>query len=168
MRRAGIALGSNLGDKINLVRLARAELSGLRVPDSTFLCSPLYETDPVGCPAGSDNYLNAVVELAWEGDAETLLERCQEIETLGGRVRSGVRCEPRTVDVDLLYLGDLVINTPRLVLPHPRAHLRRFVLRPLADICPNLRLPGCEFSVIEQLSRLETDEPEPRLVLEQW
>ncbi|MEG0024348.1 MAG: 2-amino-4-hydroxy-6-hydroxymethyldihydropteridine diphosphokinase [Akkermansia sp.] len=168
MKRAGIALGSNMGAKLNMMRAARDYFLEMHLQDDEFLQSCLYMTEPVGCPAGSDCYVNAVLELTWAGTAEDLLVHCQSIERDLGRVRSHVRCEPRTADVDILYLGDLVVNTPRLTLPHPRAHLRKFVLRPLLDIRPELILPGQTCSVAQLLQNLQTNEPEPVLLSEQW
>ncbi len=169
MNRAGIALGSNLGDKSKLIEQARDYLKKMSLSDEPFLQSALYATAPQGCPSGSDDYLNAVVEFTWAGTVEDLLVHCQGVERALGRVRSGVRCEPRTADVDIIYCGDIVINTPpRLILPHPRAHLRKFVLKPLSDIRPELILPGQVKSVATLLADLETDEPEPICVSTNW
>ena len=133
MKRAGIALGSNLGDKNSLMVQARDHLLQMSLSDDPFLQSSLYATSPQGCPHGADDYLNAVVEFTWPGTVEELLVHCQGIERALGRIRSGIRCEPRTADVDIIYVGDMVVNDPpRLILPHPRAHLRKFVLKPLS------------------------------------
>ena len=84
-------------------------------------------------------------------------------------MRSGIRCEPRTADVDIIYVGGLVINDPpRLILPHPRAHLRKFVLKPLSDIRPDLVLPLQKKTVSRLLAELVTEEAEPLPVAEQW
>ena len=83
----------------------------------------------------------------------------QGIERALGRIRSGIRCEPRTADVDIIYVGDMVVNDPpRLILPHPRAHLRKFVLKPLSDIRPELILPRQHKTVACLLAELDTDE----------
>ncbi len=169
MKRAGIALGSNLGDKNSLMIQARDYLRRMNLEGEPFYQSALYATSPQGCPHGSDDYLNAVVEISWVGTVENLLVHCQDIERSLGRVRSGVRCEPRTADVDIIYVDDMVINNPpRLLIPHPRAHRRKFVLKPLADIKPDLVLPGQVKTVAELLSELDTDEEEPILVSENW
>lgn len=168
MRRAGIALGSNMGAKVKSVQAARDFFREMNPQETPFLQSCLYATEPVGCPEGSENYANAVLEFTWVGTAEELLAHCQTIESDLGRIRSHVRGEPRTVDVDILYLGDLRIETPHLIIPHPRAHMRKFVLKPLSDIRPDLVLPGQVKSVAELRDALETDEPEPVLMEENW
>ena len=168
MNRAGIALGSNMGAKLNMIRAARDYFLEMHLQEDEFLQSRLYMTDPVGCPPGSDCYVNAVLELTWAGTSEDLLVHCQLIERELGRVRSHVRSEPRTADVDILYLGDMVVNTANLILPHPRAHLRKFVLKPLSDIRPALVLPGQMLTVAELLQDLDTEEPEPLLLSEEW
>lgn len=169
MKRAGIALGSNLGDKNSLMVQARDHLLQMSLSDDPFLQSSLYATSPQGCPHGADDYLNAVVEFTWPGTVEELLVHCQGIERVLGRIRSGIRCEPRTADVDIIYVGDMVVNDPpRLILPHPRAHLRKFVLKPLSDIRPDLILPRQHKTVACLLAELDTDEADPLLVSERW
>ncbi len=162
-------MGSNLGDKNSLMIQARDYLRRMNLEDEPFYQSALYATSPQGCPHGSDDYLNAVVEITWPGTVEDLLVHCQEIERSLGRVRSGVRCEPRTADVDIIYVNDMVINNPpRLILPHPRAHRRKFVLKPLADIRPDLILPGQTKTVAQLLADLDTDEEDPVTVAQNW
>ena len=169
MKRAGIALGSNMGDKNSLMVQARDHLLKMSLSDDPFLQSSLYATSPQGCPHGADDYLNAVVEFTWPGTVEELLVHCQGIERALGRVRSGIRCEPRTADVDIIYVGGRVINDPpRLILPHPRAHLRKFVLKPLSDIRPDLVLPLQKKTVSRLLAELETEETDPLPVAEKW
>ena len=136
---AYIGLGANLGDAQatlhdawqRLGALADSELQG---------CSPLYRTAPVD--ATGPDYLNAVVQLDTSLAPHALLAALQGIEHSHGRQRS-VRNAPRTLDLDLLLYGDECINTPDLVVPHPRLHQRAFVLRPLADLAPDLDVPGC-------------------------
>src|SRR4030095_11065754 len=98
------------------------------------LSSALYETEPVGCEPAAEKFLNAVVEFDYEGGPTRLLERLFKIEETLGRKRNHRRNLSRTIDLDLLYYGDEQIKDERLQLPHPRLHLREFVLRPLADI----------------------------------
>lgn len=157
-----------MGAKLNMMRAARDYFLEMHLLEDEFLQSRLYMTEPVGCPPGSDCYVNAVLEFTWASTSEDLLVHCQQIERDLGRVRSHVRCEPRTADVDILYLGDMVVNAPNLILPHPRAHLRKFVLRPLSDIRPELVLPGQSLSVEELLKGLDTPEPDPVILAEQW
>ena len=137
MRRAFLGLGSNLGDRRAHLRTAVAGL-----PDVVAV-SPVYETDPVGGPAGQPPYLNLVVELATERSPRELLELARRLESAAGRVRAE-RFGPRTLDVDVLLVGDLVVDEPDLVVPHPRMHERRFVLAPLADLAPELVPEGWE------------------------
>ena len=129
--RAFLGLGSNLGDRwANL----RAAVAGL--PD-VIAVSGVYETDPVGGPPGQDPYLNAVVELDTELSPRRLLELAWRLEDESGRVR-GERWGPRPLDVDVLMVGDLVVDEPELTVPHPRLRERSFGLVPLADIAPDL------------------------------
>ncbi len=98
--------------------------------------SPVYETDPVGGPE-QDAYYNIVVELATERSPRQLLELCRELEQAAGRVRR-IRWGPRTLDVDVLLVGDQVVNTEDLTVPHPRMTQRNFVMAPLLDLAPEL------------------------------
>ena len=106
------------------------------------LSSAVYETEPVGCEPGAGKFLNAVVEFEYDGDPARLLEQLIQIEEALGRKRDHPQNVSRIIDVDLLYCGEQRINDERLQLPHPRLHLREFVLRPLADIRPDLVLPA--------------------------
>ena len=137
VRRAFIGLGSNLGDPLAALRQAVAQLE--EGGDITAV-SPLYETEPVGGPQDQGAFLNVVVELATSDSPRQLLTRCQALEEAAHRVRS-VRFGPRTLDADVLLVGDLVVDEPDLVVPHPRMWERRFVLAPLADLAPDL-VPG--------------------------
>jgi 2-amino-4-hydroxy-6-hydroxymethyldihydropteridine diphosphokinase len=130
-RRAFLSLGSNLGDRWAHLREAVAGL-----PDVVAV-SPVYETEPVGGPAGQGPFLNAVVELDTELSPRDLLEVARRLEAAAGR-RRVEHHGPRTLDVDVLLVGDVVVDEPDLVVPHPRMHERRFVLRPLADLAPDL------------------------------
>ena len=125
--RAYLGLGSNLGDRRAQLRAAVAAL-----PDVTAV-SPVYETEPVGGPPGQDPYLNVVVALDTERSPRELLELGRQLEEAAGRVRT-VPGGPRSLDVDVLLVGDLTVREPDLVVPHPRMWERRFVLAPLADL----------------------------------
>ena len=140
--RTAVALGSNLGDRLENLRAARTAILGLSNVKPPILSSAIYETEPVDCEPGADKFLNAVVEFDYEGDPTTLLEPLVRIEEALGRKRDHPRNVSRTIDIDLLYCGDRKIYDERLQLPHPRMHLRKFVLQPLADIQPGLILPG--------------------------
>lgn len=129
--RAFVALGSNLGDRWAQLR---AGVAGL--PDVVAV-SGVYETDPVGGPAGQAPYLNAVVELRTGLGARELLEVGRRLEEAAGRARAE-RWGPRTLDVDVLVVGDLTVDEADLVVPHPRMWERPFVLIPLHDLAPDL------------------------------
>lgn len=130
MTRAFLSLGSNLGDRLDHLQTAVSSM-----PDVVAV-SPVYETDPVGGP-DQGAYLNIVVELDTHLGARDLLGLCQQLETAAARVRE-VRWGPRTLDVDVLLVGDEVVDEPDLQVPHPRMRDRRFVLAPLRDIAPDL------------------------------
>ncbi len=152
--RAGIALGSNLGDRLRNLRQARdriCALDGTRRPISQ---SSVYETAAVGCEPGAENFYNAVIELDFAGTAQAFLDSLQMIERSLGRKRNYARNVSRTIDLDLLYFAEEERAGPELQLPHPRMREREFVLRPLADLAPDLRLPGETASVRELLAQL--------------
>ena len=157
--RTGIALGSNLGDRIHHLRLAVRALKDLHTPGEPFLSSPVYQTQPRFCPPGSPEFLNAVVEMAWSGTPEDLHRETLAIESALGRAPSGPRNAARVIDIDLLYMGDLTVHTATLELPHPRIAQRRFVLDPLSDIRPDLALPGSGRTVSRLLAEFVSDEP---------
>ena len=133
--RAFLGLGSNLGDRWGYLRAAVAAL-----PDVVAV-SPVYETEPVGGPGGQGPYLNLVVELDTDLAPRSLLDLAGSLEEAAGRVRAE-RWGPRTLDVDVLLVGDLTVDEPDLVVPHPRMWERAFVLAPLADLAPELVPPG--------------------------
>lgn len=140
--RAGIALGSNLGDRLHFLREARRFLFALHEDSAPFLCSKIYETEPVDCPENSPRFLNAAIELATPLTPLDLLARLQDIELQLGRPADHAFHGPRTLDLDLLYCDNLQLSLDALTLPHPKIAERLFVLRPLNDICPNRILPG--------------------------
>jgi len=128
--------------------------------DSPLEKSRLFETTPVDCPPGSPNFLNAVVGLVpRSGETpESLLGKLRALEMEFGRVPKKVLNEPRPLDLDLIAFGNEIRATGELTLPHPRAHLRRFVLQPLAEIAPDLILPGQRATVAELLRQLTSGE----------
>lgn len=162
-RLAFVALGSNLGDSVRILREAMSRLQ--QVSDAPILKSSLWRTDPVDCPPGSPPFVNAVVGiLPGAGQTpEILLARLQALEAEFGRQPKKVLNEPRPLDLDLIAFGSETRNTPELILPHPRAHQRRFVLEPLGEIAPDLVLPGQSESVAELLQALDTSEELVRL-----
>ena len=153
--RTAVALGSNLGDRLENLRAARKAILGVSNVKPPILSSAIYETDPVDCEPGADKFFNAVVEFEYEGDPTRLLEPLVRIEEALGRKPDHPKNASRTIDIDLLYCGDRQIHHERLQLPHPRMHLRKFVLQPLADIQPDLVLPGQTKTVKELLQELD-------------
>ena len=151
---AYVALGSNVGRPLQTLFLATARLQELS--DQLLRRSSLHETQPVDCPPGSPRFINAVVGLVPRtGETpESLLKKLQLIEQEFGRQPKQVQNEPRHLDLDLIAFGAETRNTPELILPHPRAHLRRFVLLPLADVAPDLILPGQTETVQALLRRV--------------
>ena len=132
--RAFLGLGSNLGDRERYLREAVEALVGV------VAVSPVYETEPVGGPAGQSPYLNLVVELDTDLSPRELLGVSHRLEAVAGRARSE-RWGPRTLDVDVLWVDGVTVDEPDLQVPHPRMWERRFVLAPLADLAPDL-VPG--------------------------
>lgn len=139
--RVFIGLGSNLADPRAQLRRALDELAAL--PDSSLdATSSLYLSRPMG-PQDQPDYINAVASLATGLEPEALLDALQAIEAAHRRVRSGERWGPRTLDLDVLLYGGQILETPRLTVPHPGLPERAFVLYPLAEIAPDLTVPGC-------------------------
>lgn len=155
-RLAYIALGSNLGNSRQIILKATERLR--EFSDRPLLKSSLSETAPVDCPPGSPNFVNAVVALAPRPDEtpETLLTKLQVLEKEFGRQPKKVLNEPRPLDLDLVAFGSETRATPELTLPHPRAHLRRFVLGPLSEIASDLIMPGQTKTVAQLLASLPT------------
>lgn len=154
---AFIALGSNLGDSREVIRRAMERLQGLS--DELLLKSSLWETTPVNCPAGSPMFVNAVAGLRPRpGETpESLIEKLQSLEKEFSRQPKKVQNEARALDLDLIAFGKETRSTERLILPHPRAHERRFVLQPLNEIAPDLILPDQTKTVEQLLAELPPD-----------
>src|SRR3990167_627019 len=150
--KAGIALGSNLGESKRVLAQAIEELKKIHTgAASSFLVSSFHETDPVDCPPHSPRFLNAVVQLETELSPNALIKILQRIELDSGRPALHSLNAPRTLDLDLLYCDTITLSTPQLILPHPRMFERLFVLAPLAEIAPELILPGKNQTVFEHL-----------------
>jgi len=154
METACIALGSNLGNREENLRLAveRIEaLDGVRLVAT----SDFFSTEPVDSPPGSPDFLNAAVVVETVLPADDLLRALLDIERQLGRRRTDiVPNAPRPIDLDLLLYGNSIIRTPTLTVPHPRMHTRLFVLEPLTQIAPNLRHPELNRSVHEFFEEL--------------
>lgn len=155
--RAYVGLGSNLGDRAAHLLLGLSALS--RLPKTHLLrLSPVYETDPVGPP--QPPYLNMVAELETELSPKGLLAEMLRVEKALGRERRE-RWGPRTLDLDLLLYGDLVLEEAGLSVPHPRLHERAFVLVPLLDLLPEGRHPLLAQSFAELLASLDASSVRP-------
>lgn len=161
--RAFIGIGSNLGDRAAHLRDATQRVSGL--PATRLMRqSSIYETEPVGDVSGP--FLNSVVEIETDLAADALMRRLLAIERAMGRKRTGGRrrtsargpYRPRVIDLDLLFFDNEVIDEPRLQVPHPRLHERRFVLAPMAELAPTLIHPLRNVSISELLARLRAPE----------
>jgi len=152
--RAGVALGTNLGDRLANFRRARREIENIPKVSGPFLESAIYETEPVGCEPGASKFLNAVIEFEYAGSPQELLNQLGTVERLLGRPAEHAKNSSRPIDLDLLYFGDSRIAAPGLRLPHPRMLERRFVVGPLADIRPDLVLPNQTEPIHALLARL--------------
>jgi 2-amino-4-hydroxy-6-hydroxymethyldihydropteridine diphosphokinase len=165
--RTAVALGSNIGDRLETLRAARKAILDLANVKAPILSSAVYETEPVGCEPGAGKFLNAVVEFEYSDEPARLLEQLIETEGALGRKRDHPPNVSRTIDIDLLYCGDQRIDDERLQLPHLRLYLREFVLRPLADFRPDLLLPGHKKTIRELLAEVEQSGDVIRFA-EQW
>lgn len=157
-----VSLGSNLaseaGSPVEVISLAAAEVALLSVCPP--LLSTFYYTDPVDCATGTLPFINAV-EIVYPKPGTTasqLLQELHGIENVFGRKRGRFANESRSLDLDLICFGNLQVNKPKLKLPHPKAHQRRFVLQPITDLVPGLVLPGQAVTVQELLGKLTTEQ----------
>lgn len=160
---AFVALGSNLGDSRTLLLAAMDRIESFSA--APLRRSSLWQSTPVDCPLGSPLFVNAVAGLTpLLGETpESLLAKLQTLESEFGRQPKQVLNEARPLDLDLVAFGNERRNSPPLILPHPRAHLRRFVLQPLNEIAPELVLPGRTVSVAVLLAGLHSAEILSRL-----
>ncbi len=139
MRTGYLGLGSNIGDREGELRAALRALleNGIEID----AVSSTYETEPIGGIVNQPDFLNAAVRICTELEPEELLDLCKEIEASRGRSFESPKHSPRPLDLDLLLLGSLELHTERLQLPHPEVSSRRFVLAPLLELDPGLKLP---------------------------
>ena len=144
-----LSLGSNLGDRLDCLTQAARQLQS--DGNKILSCSSVYVTEPVEMQQQPD-FLNLVLGMETVLPPPLLLQRVQSIENQLGRERVE-RFGPRTIDLDILFYGDEIIRTPCLEIPHPRLHLRRFVLLPLREIAPSHRHPQLSLTVEELLER---------------
>lgn len=141
IRRAVIAVGSNLGERLASLQGAVDALAD--TPDVWVTdVSPIYETDPINCPPGSEKFLNAVILIDTTMSSARLMDRALAIEDAFERTRDEGPNAPRTLDVDVISVGDRISNDSFVTLPHPRAAERAFVLQPWLDVDPEASIPG--------------------------
>lgn len=162
------SLGSNVGDRLHYLREAKQRV--LEWEDTAWTAqSPVYETEPVGVKEQyrDQAYLNSVLVIETEATAELWLHRLQQIEKQLGRSRSDDRYAPRTLDIDILYAGEAMIDSGGLQVPHPRWTQRRFVVQPLVDVRPDKVIPGTGIPVHQVLEELAEDKA-VRLFAEEW
>ena len=157
-RLSYVALGSNLGDSWKTILDALARLQNFSA--EPILKSSLWQTTPVDCPPDSPKFVNAIAGLVPRNEEtpESLLKKLRELEKEFGRQPKKGLNEPRPLDLDLIAFGNEVRNSPELILPHPHAHQRRFVLQPLSELAPDLVLPGQTKTVSQLLAELPADE----------
>lgn len=165
--KVGLALGSNLGDRLQQLQLAKAYLLSLS-PEQWHRASPLYETEPLGCPPNSPKFLNAVLQIEFTGAPRTLLKKTQAYEDAHGRDRDLPRNAARPIDIDILYFGEQEVLEEDFVVPHPRLAERRFVLLPLSTIEPEMIVKGTGKTVKMLLRELPEWEGEVRFVQHDW
>jgi len=160
----GLGLGSNQGDRIANLAAAKARI--LAIPGIQPLAqSGLYETEPVGVKPEYQHlkFINAVLVVLSDVPLMALHQRLLDIEAEIGRRRTGDKFAPRPLDIDILFAGSLVVDSPDLKLPHPQCLKRRFVLEPLAEVCPDLVLATTNLTVRDLLDGLSGAEPVVRL-----
>lgn len=151
MHTTYIGFGSNIGNRLSFIRNALHVLSqtdGITIKK----ISSLYETEPVG-NENQDKFLNGVVAIETKFSPQTLLTTLKNIETKTGR-QHRKRWGPREIDLDVLIYGEMCLQTPELIIPHPEMHNRRFVLTPLAEIAPSLVHPVLNVRIIDMLNSL--------------
>jgi len=164
--KVGLGLGSNVGDRLRHLQLAKQFL--LNLSAARHHASPVYETMPVNCPPDSPAFLNAVVEIDFTGTPQTLLNQTLAYEAAHGRDRIAGVNAPRTIDIDILYFGDQKVCEDGLIIPHPRLAERRFVLVPLVTICPDMIVKGTGQTVQSLLRELPERGEEVKLVQQDW
>jgi 2-amino-4-hydroxy-6-hydroxymethyldihydropteridine diphosphokinase len=164
--KAGVSIGSNLGNRLENLSQACDLLCELS-SDGKVVAASIYETEPVGCVLGTPAFLNTVAEIETSLAPPQLLEQFQQFEEALGRPKEHGHNTPRVIDLDLLYCGDMVMKEPALTLPHPRLHERRFVLQPLAEIRPDLVIPGLGKTAAQLLAALGESQP-VKLIAKGW
>jgi 2-amino-4-hydroxy-6-hydroxymethyldihydropteridine diphosphokinase len=156
-------LGSNLGDRLENIQTAVNLLHLTPIAKA-----PIFESAPVDCAPGDPGFYNTVIIVSFEGPPEELLACTQAVEKEMGRPLERLPNSPRPIDLDLLYFGQSAFVSAYLTLPHPRIFERRFVLEPLAQLRPDLILPGCSKTLADELIDLQSSEPKLQLVTKEW
>ncbi len=152
MNRAFLGIGSNLGNRIHYCKNAIDEICSFA---KVLQASSLYETEPVG-KEDQPAFINCVVEIETDLSSQDLLKQLNTVELKLGRVRDE-KWGPRTIDLDIIFYDKEVINNENLVIPHPRAHQRRFVLEPLCEIAPKFIHPKFNISALDLLNKINDD-----------
>ena len=153
MSKVFIGVGSNLGERETHIQRAKDCLGSVR--GVRFLaCSKIHETEPLGGPSGQGKYLNTVWQIETDLGPKKLMEHLMQIEQQLGRVREE-KNGPRTIDLDLLFYEQEIIDRPGMVIPHPRAHERLFVLEPMAELDPDFRHPALKKTIKELLKAIK-------------
>jgi 2-amino-4-hydroxy-6-hydroxymethyldihydropteridine diphosphokinase len=165
--KVGLGLGSNQGDRLRHLQQAKNYLLSLSA-QAWHRASPLYETEPVGCPPGAPPFYNAVLEIEFAGAPRTLLKKTQAYETAHGRDRNLPKNAARSIDIDILYFGGKELRDKDLVIPHPRIAERRFVLVPLSTLQPEMIVKGTGKTVRMLLRELPAAEGQVRFVQQEW
>ena len=164
----GLSIGANLGDRLKQMTEAKKmilDLPGIRQVAQ----SPVYETEPVEVPPEFQHlpFLNAILIIETLLSSHQIMNMLRFIEQKVGRVPDPVPNAPRHADIDIIYAGDLQINDEQIIIPHPRWSIRRFVLQPLSDVRPDLRIPGQNGTVSEVLTSL-SDEAQVTWFAKNW
>jgi len=168
MPHYGIILGSNVGDRQAYLKRA-LDLMTERLTDGfPVRLGAIFETSPVDCPDGSGAFYNAYVEIQSSDDPLVTLQKLRAIEAELDRPNHHGRNAPRTIDLDIIYADDIVMNHPDLVIPHPRALERKFVLQLLASGNPSLVLPGQTETALELFEALPDDGSQVTEVRDDW
>lgn len=164
----GIAFGSNLGNRLSNLRQAkRLLLNHCSNPEEASF-SPVYETEPVDCPANNNSFFNAAANFPLSMPPQEVLSLCMRIEQAFERPVEREKNAPRTIDLDIIYAGPLKQNTKDLTIPHPKIYERRFVLEPLSTIMPSLVLPNQNKTILEHLTDIESSELPLKRITNNW
>ncbi len=165
--KVGLALGSNLGDRLVNLQRARDFLVGL-AQENCYRQAPLYESAPVDCPTGSPAFYNSTIEIEFTGTPQGLLKKTQAYEVAHGRDRTLPVNSPREIDIDILYFGEQEVREKNLVIPHPRLAQRRFVLLPLSTMAPERIIKGNGKTVRQLLRELPAGGEAVTFVRQDW